>query len=40
VDEILALDAEGFIVSKTSRAPLSIAIPAFAAQVIFPGLFD
>ncbi|HEX2959027.1 MAG TPA: Fic family protein [Chitinispirillaceae bacterium] len=30
---------EGFIVSKSSRAPLCIAIPAHAAPEIFPGLF-
>lgn len=34
------LTDEGFIVSKSSKAPLCIAIPAHAAQIIFPGLFN
>jgi Fic family protein len=33
------LTDEGFIVSKTNKAPLCIAIPAHAAPYIFPGLF-
>ena len=34
------LTDEGFIVSKTNKTPLCIAIPAHAATYIFPGLFS
>jgi Fic family protein len=34
------LTNEGFIVSKTSKTPLCISIPAHAASYIFPGLFS